>query len=346
MDNLNRGILPGRDLSVNVLCDICHRIKIKAVKSCLDCVASYCEEHLEPHGKVASFMRHKMVAPLEDLEERVCEKHGRPLEMFCRTDQECVCMMCNVLDHKDHDMVTLETESEERKNKTEKDIRISKDFFNAFRHSLAKSQAEHQAPLENIQQSTQTRAKELNKQLRRGIPDLQMRRAEIEQILLTEDHLHLLKSFPSLCNLPMVEDCSDIKVDSDPGVGIPIETLTELRNTINQAFQKMCNIVDVTLDPDTAHPNLTLTEDLKQTKLVIVSQNLPNNPMPHTHQKVAVFVDYEGGQVSFYDVDNRSHIYSYTSQAFSEAPYPYLSPWNSNDVKNLALLVISSVGVC
>uniref|UniRef100_A0A8B9HV63 B30.2/SPRY domain-containing protein n=1 Tax=Astyanax mexicanus TaxID=7994 RepID=A0A8B9HV63_ASTMX len=43
-------------------------------------------------------------------------------------------------------------------------------------------------------------------------------------------------------------------------------------------------------------------------------------------QKVGVFVDYEEGLVSFYDVEDRSHIYSFTGQSFTEKLYPYFSP--------------------
>ncbi|XP_058251177.1 zinc-binding protein A33-like [Hemibagrus wyckioides] len=43
-------------------------------------------------------------------------------------------------------------------------------------------------------------------------------------------------------------------------------------------------------------------------------------------QKVGVFVDYEGGLISFYDVDAKSHIYSFTGQTFTEKLYPYFSP--------------------
>jgi hypothetical protein len=35
-------------------------------------------------------------------------------------------------------------------------------------------------------------------------------------------------------------------------------------------------------------------------------------------QKVGVFVDYKKGQVSFYDVEVRSHIYSFTDCTFAE----------------------------
>ncbi|KAF4089042.1 hypothetical protein AMELA_G00061920 [Ameiurus melas] len=43
-------------------------------------------------------------------------------------------------------------------------------------------------------------------------------------------------------------------------------------------------------------------------------------------EKVGVFVDYEEGLVSFYDVKSTSHIYSFTAQSFTEQLYPYFSP--------------------
>ncbi|XP_060730842.1 butyrophilin subfamily 2 member A2-like isoform X5 [Tachysurus vachellii] len=58
---------------------------------------------------------------------------------------------------------------------------------------------------------------------------------------------------------------------------------------------------------------------------------------------VGVFVDYEEGLVSFYDVKSRSHIYSFTGQSFTENLYPYFSPYLHEDGENSAPLIISPV---
>uniref|UniRef100_A0AAY4A0Z8 E3 ubiquitin-protein ligase TRIM39-like n=1 Tax=Denticeps clupeoides TaxID=299321 RepID=A0AAY4A0Z8_9TELE len=60
-------------------------------------------------------------------------------------------------------------------------------------------------------------------------------------------------------------------------------------------------------------------------------------------QKVGVFVDYEEGLVSFYDVENSSHIYSFTGQTFSEILYPFFSPGLNDEGKNATPLIISPV---
>ncbi|MCJ8737236.1 hypothetical protein PDJAM_G00021610, partial [Pangasius djambal] len=62
-------------------------------------------------------------------------------------------------------------------------------------------------------------------------------------------------------------------------------------------------------------------------------------------QKVGVFVDYEKGLVSFYDVEARSHIYSFTGQSFTEKLYPYLSPCSNDGGKNSAPLIITHVQI-
>ncbi len=60
-------------------------------------------------------------------------------------------------------------------------------------------------------------------------------------------------------------------------------------------------------------------------------------------QRVGVFVDYEEGLVSFYDVDSSSHIYSFTAQSFTEKLYPYFSPCNNDGGKNSSPLIITPV---
>uniref|UniRef100_A0A8C5AHN3 B30.2/SPRY domain-containing protein n=1 Tax=Gadus morhua TaxID=8049 RepID=A0A8C5AHN3_GADMO len=60
-------------------------------------------------------------------------------------------------------------------------------------------------------------------------------------------------------------------------------------------------------------------------------------------QKVGVFVDYDEGLVSFYDVEARVHIYSATGCNFSEPLYPIFHPGSCQKGTNSAPLIISPV---
>ncbi|MCI4377361.1 hypothetical protein PGIGA_G00202760 [Pangasianodon gigas] len=64
---------------------------------------------------------------------------------------------------------------------------------------------------------------------------------------------------------------------------------------------------------------------------------LPLNPKP---KKTGVFVDYEKGQVSFYNVEAKLHIYTFTD-TFCEAIYPFFSSCTNKLGKNEAALVIT-----
>ncbi|XP_063322629.1 E3 ubiquitin/ISG15 ligase TRIM25-like [Pelmatolapia mariae] len=98
-----------------VPCDICTGTKLKALKSCLVCLASYCQTHLEPHLTASCLKRHQLIDPEENLESRMCMKHDKPLELFCKTDQTCVCMLCSVIDYKTHEFAPLREECEGKK---------------------------------------------------------------------------------------------------------------------------------------------------------------------------------------------------------------------------------------
>uniref|UniRef100_A0A8C2BL15 RING-type domain-containing protein n=1 Tax=Cyprinus carpio TaxID=7962 RepID=A0A8C2BL15_CYPCA len=58
----------------DVQCDVCTGRKHKAVKSCL---------------------RHNLIEATGRLQEMICQKHEKHLEMFCITDQQCICVLAS-----------------------------------------------------------------------------------------------------------------------------------------------------------------------------------------------------------------------------------------------------------
>ncbi|XP_059892463.1 tripartite motif-containing protein 16 isoform X2 [Gadus macrocephalus] len=86
----------------DVVCDSCIDSPRRAMKSCLTCLVSYCEAHLRPHLENQKFHNHRLVEPLRDIERRTCEGHKWPLDLFCLADSCCVCTDCFLEEHKGH----------------------------------------------------------------------------------------------------------------------------------------------------------------------------------------------------------------------------------------------------
>ncbi|XP_045928597.1 E3 ubiquitin-protein ligase TRIM21-like [Micropterus dolomieu] len=301
-----------------VLCDICTETKLKALKSCLMCLTSYCETHLEPHQRITGLKKHKLIDPVENLESRMCKKHERPLELFCKTDQRCVCRFCSEASHKRHHSVPLKDEYETKKaalGKTEAKVQhmiqerkrkirevkhsveLSKEdadrtladgvqvFFNMMQ-SVEEGLAQLIGTIEGKQKTTENQAKGFIKELEMEIFELMKRHSELEQLARTEDHLHLLQSFPSLDTALPTKDWTEVRVHSSYE-GTVRRAVAQLEETLRKEMKKLLAAelktaqqyaVNVTLNPETAHPKLILSDDGKRAAHGDVKQNLPDNP--------------------------------------------------------------------
>lgn len=95
-------------------CDFCVGRRNKAVKSCLMCLAYYCETHVKPHYESSTFKRHKLVDETGHLDRKICPQHEKGLELFCRSDQMCICVLCTVREHRSHNITSAEEERIEK----------------------------------------------------------------------------------------------------------------------------------------------------------------------------------------------------------------------------------------
>ncbi len=122
----------------DVQCDVCTGRKYKAVKSCLVCLNSYCQNHLEQHENLFKGKKHNLTEATGQLQEMICQKHEKLLEVFCRTDQKCICVLCMMDEHKNHDTVSAaaqRTEKQVFKTSDQVNIQCSDPIFCLFSES-------------------------------------------------------------------------------------------------------------------------------------------------------------------------------------------------------------------
>ncbi|XP_051555124.1 tripartite motif-containing protein 16 isoform X1 [Myxocyprinus asiaticus] len=96
--------------SSDVECVVCIGRKRKAEQACLECMASYCDIHLDLHNTLHVGKRHRLVEANEKLQEKICPDHDKLLEVYCRTDQQCICYLCITDKHSGHDVIKMEKE--------------------------------------------------------------------------------------------------------------------------------------------------------------------------------------------------------------------------------------------
>ncbi|KAM6990635.1 LOW QUALITY PROTEIN: tripartite motif-containing protein 16-like [Tautogolabrus adspersus] len=326
----------------DVACDVCTERKLKAQKSCLQCLASFCEKHLQPHFEVASWKKHKLVEPSKKLQENVCSRHDEVMKMFCRTDQQSICYLCSMDEHKGHDTVSaaaarIEKQREmevsrqniqQRVQDTEKDVKMlqleveaingssdktvegSEKIFTELIRLMEKRRSDVKQQVRSQQQTEVSRVKELQEKLEQEITELKRRDAEMEKLSHTQDHNQFLHDYPSLSPLSESTHSSSINIRPLRYFEDVTAAVSEVRDKLQDVLrEKWTNIsqtvtevdvllpqpertraeflqysCDITLDPNTAHTLLLLSDGNRKATGTVQQQSYSSHPDRFTDQ--------------------------------------------------------------
>ncbi|KAJ8267948.1 hypothetical protein COCON_G00131200 [Conger conger] len=269
----------------DVACDVCTGKKLKAVKSCLECLSSYCETDLILHEKLNKGKHHKLTEATGKLKGMICCHHTKLLEVYCRTDQQCICYLCVMDKHRGHETVSATAErtekekqlqaiqwtSQQRIQEREKQLQDLRQAMDSFKHAAQAALEESQdifTELISFIERRHTEVKELIREqekavvsqaegllegLEQEIAELRRRDAELERLTHTEDHIDFLQCCQALIIPPGCGDSPRITIDPDTSFGCVRRTVSDLK----EQLQDLCKREMVQISKSVKCVNLT-----------------------------------------------------------------------------------------
>ncbi|XP_048095626.1 E3 ubiquitin/ISG15 ligase TRIM25-like [Alosa alosa] len=174
----------------DVECDFCTGRKHKAIKSCLTCLVSYCEVHIQPHYEVPRFSKHKLVNATSQLQEKICSQHNRIIEGFCRTDQQLIYMMCSMDDHNGHKTVSAAAERTEK----QKTLLKMKGNNRKQLHQKEKEMEEMKRALETLQASAQEAVEDSEWLFTELISFMEQKRSEVTESIRAQERAEVSRA--------------------------------------------------------------------------------------------------------------------------------------------------------
>ncbi|XP_073690708.1 E3 ubiquitin/ISG15 ligase TRIM25-like [Garra rufa] len=284
--------VPTFAVSGDVECDVCTETKFKAVKSCLTCLASYCESHIKTHYGSPALKWHKLVNTSPHLMDQICSQHHKPLELYCSQDQKLICVQCALITHQNHRMTSpalkreeiqlqgtmtsnqndLDKEMQKRAQKVEElrkavdsfkaAVKNSEKIFTGLISSMKKRQAKMTEVIRAQEKAEVSTVEELILTIKQEISDLRKRHDELGQLSQIKDDIYVIQNFSTLSQIKLL-DLYKISINKD-------ETLKNTETVVCQLKSQL--------------------DDLCEQGLVMISEKVPTFHIMINNEKITKYL--------------------------------------------------------
>uniref|UniRef100_A0A3B3S664 B30.2/SPRY domain-containing protein n=1 Tax=Paramormyrops kingsleyae TaxID=1676925 RepID=A0A3B3S664_9TELE len=252
--------------------------------------------------------------------------------------------------------------------------------FTTLVGSIVRSQIEFVEKVQEKQKAEETRAEGFINELEKEITELQRRNIELEQLWYTEDLIHFLQVSERYCLQQILDVTLDPSTanpwlilsvdgkqvwDGDTQLHLPdypkrfdssvcvlakesfttgrhyweVEVGEKIAWDIGVVRESINRKGIISANPEDGYWTMCLRHSNMYSCCGTCCFSLPLNRRP---RKLGVYLDYEEGQISFYNVDAQSHMYTH-HHTFTERLYPFFSPYTNDDGPNTAPLVIPPI---
>ncbi|XP_072891047.1 nuclear factor 7, brain-like [Hemitrygon akajei] len=408
--------------------------------SCPECREEFADRTLKVNRALANLSEktRKLNLNLKGKESKLhCEKHEEELKLFCETDKILICLICaTAREHKSHNFMPVNEAAEiykgrvkssldsltKKKSDFEEMEQQQKEKISGVREQSHRFQSHitsHFAELRRVLTEKEQRAlRDLREEEERILNPMEKNLREIQENLnsIQEEISKLQERMGQHENIMfLMEEARQKRSISDDTQTLSVTDGALLAEkfyhpylfdtALGEALDSIKR-VSVTLDVETAHPALEVSEDRKSVRRTGTWRNLPDtgkrftirlcvlgsegftsgthywevevmgnggwclgvaaesverkgelrkspengfwiierindkmrvytspgfrHPAGPIPRRVGVYLSYESGIISFYNVETKSHLHTFSGNEFTEKLYPLLETWDIN----------------